>query len=722
MFSTEIFALYVYDNLLRYTPRIRFIFKNTTKILYIFTIFLLVFLTLQVNLYIIQVVRLQSCFFGGGGKHTLLQGYDDMTKLMIFACTSEALELIKRCRDYKNLSLDIFTNASGAEKHIPLGENITLHTEETDEVALAVTIGNMRPDLIVDASGGALGKHISKAASVAGIRCIVLSIDKSIEAYGLVVDNVAKAVKMVGANRGNILLSGLSAKDFASIPGFSQRCFWENTDQADTQKAIQEGVARENIINMPSKAKASDYGEVIKRYNIKYILTTSSVENIYLKRQACKACNAVLVAVKGENEMSLDKTLLEVRDLSGKKKLNILAIGPGRQSLMSMETQNALTSSHALIGEEETLKLLDSFKKEKVKTDSIKDMLSFIISSSGNIFSLVYTDSEKLFSSVDEITEYCEKEGIEVNNIVGVSTSDYLAGKINISSNGVKKIDARQKGAPFLNDIKENTSIFIHAGKNASLILSRLCDEGLERIRVCVGMDLSLERERILSGYPEDLKSLNFSENTLLYMENDEGGESLKIGIKENKFLIPDDAMALASEVRAVIMSKFSLKRSDNILFAGGVFPDLITECALNLPNGRAYILEEKGENISIIGKNAARFSLSNIDTRQCTLRDETTVKEEVSQMEDIACVFSDSSVGIENIYTALLKKDSTKRYVLALYSPEEVARASKIFEKYDFENIDLCLMNISKGKRINGKTNIKENDFIYILTADTGF
>ena len=109
-------------------------------------------------------------------------------------------------------------------------------------------------------------------------------------------------------------------------------------------------------------------------------------------------------------------------------------------------------------------------------------------------------------------------------------TQEALAEKLGISAAYLGDLE-RHKGGPSLElfcktmqtlNISADDYVYPNQNKNNSTYLCRLLNESNINCKVIIGEYLSYENERILEGKPEEFINVDFSDMSILVVENEE--------------------------------------------------------------------------------------------------------------------------------------------------------------------------------------------------------
>ena len=207
--------------------------------------------------------------------------------------------------------------------------------------------------------------------------------------------------------------------------------------------------------------------------------------------------------------------------------LYIVGMGPGNRDYILKKAIDVLNECDVIIGFERLINDLEFINKEKIVMNSLEQTLEYINNNGqdkGNLkektIALVASGDPTFFG----ISEYIKKN--YPGNIVvipGLSSFQYLTTKLNKSWSYAftGSVHARNEG--FIEKVKQNKlSIWLTDNKNNATYLCKLLIEHNINCNVIIGEHLSYENELILEGKPEKFINVDFSDMSILVVENQE--------------------------------------------------------------------------------------------------------------------------------------------------------------------------------------------------------
>ena len=201
--------------------------------------------------------------------------------------------------------------------------------------------------------------------------------------------------------------------------------------------------------------------------------------------------------------------------------LYIVGLGPGNKDYILPKAIDTLKKSDVIIGFKRLINDLDFIDTNKIVINSLRETLDYIQQNGQeNIISLVASGDPTFFA----ISEYIKKN--YPGNIVvipGLSSFQYLTTKLNKSWSYAFTGSVHARNENFIDKVKQNKlSIWLTDNKNNAAHLCKLLIEHNINCSVIIGEYLSYENERILEGKPEEFINVDFSDMSILVVENEE--------------------------------------------------------------------------------------------------------------------------------------------------------------------------------------------------------
>lgn len=196
----------------------------------------------------------------------------------------------------------------------------------------------------------------------------------------------------------------------------------------------------------------------------------------------------------------------------------IVGIGPGSREYILPAAVETLKRSDVILGFRRAIESVDFIESKKQVEKSLSEILRYLTENNDKIISIVASGDPCFYG----ISDYIKKNyNGEIKIISGISSFQYLCSKLNKSWSNAYLSSLHGREEEFLEKVKENkTSIWLTDKKNSPNNLCRkLLNEKIDA-RVYIGENLSYEDEKISIGNPEEFIDNEFSELTVIIIEN----------------------------------------------------------------------------------------------------------------------------------------------------------------------------------------------------------
>ncbi len=289
----------------------------------------------------------------------------------------------------------------------------------------------------------------------------------------------------------------------------------------------------------------------------------------------------------------------------------IVGIGPGHRDYIMPKAVKIMESADIILGFGRAMESVDFVNTAKVKVHKISEVIDELNKNKDKNIAVV-ASGDPLFYG---ITEYIKKNYAgEIEIISGISSFQYLMGKLNKSWQGAYLGSLHGREDSFINKVKENEiSIWLTDKKNSpSELAKELLLKGLNP-KMYIGEDLSYDEEIITEGCAEEIQHKSFSGLCVLVVENlhNEIEEGIHF-IKDEEFIRGNCPMT-KEEIRILSAAKLNLKKDSRVLDIGAGTGSVSIQVAKICTSGEVIGIEKDEEALEVIYKNIEKFNIDNL-------------------------------------------------------------------------------------------------------------
>lgn len=375
--------------------------------------------------------------------------------------------------------------------------------------------------------------------------------------------------------------------------------------------------------------------------------------------------------------------------MDNKQIVYLVGIGMGNVENYTKEAIKIISTSDILIGAErminsaKKLKKTDIFENKKVfilyKPNEIKDILSknefmqaTVLLSGDTGF---YSGAKKLESILFEY---------DVRVVAGISSVAYFCSKIGQSWDNAEIVSSHGKQVNLISRILRNEKTFaLLDGKES---LNKLCEKLVYYnvdVKLYVGINLSYQDERIITGSPKELINIDTESLVVVFIVNENSIDRICYSIKDEDF-IRDKVPMTKRDVRALSISKLGLKNNSIVYDIGAGIGSVSIETAMQSPDILVYAVEKNELAVELIEKNKRKFVIDNV----VVIHGKAPEAIENLPMPD--CVFIGGSTGnIRSIIEKVFEKNSKCNVVVntvTLDTLSEIVNILKVHKEYKAE------------------------------------
>ena len=496
-----------------------------------------------------------------------------------------------------------------------------------------------------------------------------------------------------------------------------------------------EGIESDHIIAMHGPFGKELNEAILRQYDIKHLVTKESgaAGGFAEKMSAAVSAGAAMHVIERpyiEEGVSVDEAykIITGKDFSDSaviipcenKRLSVslVGIGMGTESSMTTFARDAIEKAEAVFGAERLLRNISNPKKFSMYLS--KDIIPVLENENIRNAVITFSGDTGFYSGAKKMIQALRKwrSDIEIQVIPGISSFAYLAAKLGESYDDACLFSIHGKNSD--KDIKaltdkviynEKVFVLLSGAGDISEIAKRLTDYGVEG-RICVGVNLSYENERIIELSLEE--AVQFKEDGIatIMIKNLNPLKRPLINVKKDSDFIRDKVPMTKECIRHESIIRLGLRKGDTFYDIGGGTGSVAIEAASFDLSLQVYTIEKKKEAVELIRENIKKADVPNVEVLE---------GDAVNLLHDMPkpdAVFIGGSGGqVSEIVSMLHSKGEGIRFVINAVSLETIEEVREVIKKYEPDDEETVMISVSDVKKIGSYHMLQGQNPIWICS-----
>ena len=364
--------------------------------------------------------------------------------------------------------------------------------------------------------------------------------------------SVEEAVCYLKDREGDILVTTGSKElaAYTALPGYEERLYVRVLPSCAAISACEDiGIRGKRIIAMQGPFSEEMNRAMMRQLGVRYLVTkeAGTAGGFLEKLSAAEALSVTAVVIgrplEERDGITLDaaKTLLkEAGTVSAKRKLSLIGTGMGGQGQMTLAAAEALKRCDVLFGARRMTDAAETLGEAASKILRVpiygnREILEWLESHPEHKRAgVLYSGDTGFYSGASGMAAvlsekpYCDS--YEFTTYPGISSVSYLCAKMGRSWEHVKLISLHGRDCDAAQVLAQNPAVFTLLG--GAHTVKELCEQllraGLTDVRITAGERLSYADERIVTGTPDQLATMEFTSLAVVLMERNEESEGVR--------------------------------------------------------------------------------------------------------------------------------------------------------------------------------------------------
>ena len=600
-------------------------------------------------------------------------------------------------------------------------------------------------DMVIDAThpfATEVTSNIKVAVESFGVSLIrvIREEEKELPKYAEKYLDITDCANSLDKTEGNILLTTGSKELGQYCKSVStetkKRTYVRVLPSIDSLKLCEmEGIESDHIIAMHGPFGKELNEAILRQYDIKHLVTKESgaAGGFAEKMSAAVSAGAALHVIERpyiEEGVSVDEAykIITGKDFSDSaviipcenKRLSVslVGIGMGTESSMTTFARDAIEKAEAVFGAERLLRNISNPKKFSMYLS--KDIIPVLENKNIRNAVITFSGDTGFYSGAKKMIQALRKwrSDIEIQVIPGISSFAYLAAKLGESYDDACLFSIHGKNSD--KDIKaltdkviynEKVFVLLSGAGDISEIAKRLTDYGVEG-RICVGVNLSYENERIIELSLEE--AVQFKEDGIatIMIKNLNPLKRPLINVKKDSDFIRDKIPMTKECIRHESIIRLGLKEGETFYDIGGGTGSVAIEAASFDLSLQVYTIEKKKEAVELIRENIKKADVPNVEVL------EGDAVDLLVDMPKPDAVFIGGSGGrLSEIVSMLHSKGDGIRFVINAVSLETIEEVREVIKKYEPDDEETVMISVSDVKKLGSYHMLQGQNPIWICS-----
>ncbi len=409
-----------------------------------------------------------------------------------------------------------------------------------------------------------------------------------------------------------------------------------------------------------------------------------------------------------------------------RKRIALIGIGDDGRKSLSKPALERIVSCELLAGGKRHLSFFDDLPDDVIRVcidKKLKEAIAKIRSSSALSIVVLVSGDPFFFGLGEYLLKAFKEDDYDIGVYPSVSSMQLAFARLGMKWDDahlislharpfeplVQAVKQHRKVALFTDDVNTPTRI-------ASELLFWFSALGERKIRMSVCEHLGGEKEKITTGFPEEMQDKDFSSLNVVVLERlaDHPYAEPFSGIPESEFFQrkPKSGLITKSEIRSVALAKLCLKPDSVVWDIGAGSGACSIEAASFAVSGKVYAIEKNSGDAENIEKNRRKFAMAH-----CAVIEGKAPEVLQNIPDDPDAVFIGGSCGkLKGIITRSVKRlKPGGRIVVNLIALENLQQGMEVMKELGIFQ-EVISLNISRSSPILNLTRFEPLTPVFIL------
>ena len=394
-------------------------------------------------------------------------------------------------------------------------------------------------------------------------------------------------------------------------------------------------------------------------------------------------------------------------------KVSLIGIGMDGIHTLTKEAETAIQESEILIGAERMLAPFQNSGKQLLTAYKSQEIADFLHKSEKSSASVLLSGDIGFYSGAEKLRTLLNEHELHIYS--GVASPVYFSDKIGIPWENMKFFSLHGTENNIVIHIWQNPYCFFLLGgeMSAGKLCQRLCEYGMNQIKIHIGERLGYPEERILSGTAEAFQHLSVNHLSVLIAENPDFFRNTPFLIPESDFYddsVPEHVPITKAEIRHLSVSSLEIEKNHICWDIGSGTGSVSVEMAYHCPDGKVYALDKNASACQLTKLNAHRFGCDNIEIFQ------GTAPENIAEFPAPDRVFIGGSSGnLRGIFEIIRQRNPSAKISITAVTLETLEDAVHVFTDFGTES-HITQISITRTRKAGNYTMLNAQNPVFLI------
>ncbi len=391
-------------------------------------------------------------------------------------------------------------------------------------------------------------------------------------------------------------------------------------------------------------------------------------------------------------------------------KVIVAGAGPGALELYTEQMKKAVQTADLVLTAERLFASISALT-DKVRIMGVSDTISYINENRDKDETVcVAASGDTGFYSIAATIAGKADPMVETEFLCGIGSLSYFAAKIKLGYENMKLVSLHGNRKSIIPFVCYNEKVFTLTGGavKAHHIAESLFRAGLTDVQLYVGENLSLPQERIISGKPEEVMKMTFSDLSVVVIKNYNYVNRYRT-LKDGDFIRGKSPMTKEA-IRSLSLAALEIEPSDVVYDIGAGTGSVTCAMAYKACESMVYAVEKEDYAVDLVKQNMKKTGAGNIVIHQAL------APEGLCDFPPADKVFIGGSTGnLKEIIDTVREKNPQAVFVVTAVTLETIAQATEIFGALGMETEIICA-NIAAAQKLGRYNLMKAENPVYII------